>query len=62
VHRQLESLTALEPVALRPRLAVDERCTLAQQPLGRGPRADLGERGEEAIEPLARGLGWDSDL
>jgi hypothetical protein len=48
-------------VALRPRLAVDERGALAQQPLGRGTRADLRERGQEAIEPLTRGLGGDGN-
>ena len=60
-HGQLELLAALEPVRLRPPLAVDDRRALLQQPLGRGARADLRQRGEEAIEPLARGLGGDGD-
>jgi hypothetical protein len=56
---QLELLATLQPVALRPKLAVHERATLAEQPLGRRARADLGQRGEKAIEPLARSLGGD---
>jgi hypothetical protein len=60
-NRQLELLAALEPVGLRPALAVDDRPAVLQQSLGRGARADLRQRGEEAIKPLARGLGGDGD-
>jgi hypothetical protein len=56
-----ELLPALEPVALRSRLAVDERCSGLEQALGGRARADLRPRGEEPVEPLARGLCWNRD-
>jgi hypothetical protein len=34
-------LPTLEPVALRPRLPVEQRCPLLQQPFRGGSRADL---------------------
>jgi hypothetical protein len=53
-RRRLEAqlLPAREPVALRPRLAVDEGRALREQSLSRRPRADLRERAQIAIEPL----------
>ena len=45
-------LPALEPVALRARLAVDEDGTCGDQPLGERPRADLGPSGDGPIEPF----------
>ena len=53
--RELDLLAALEPVALRPRAAVDERARL-DRALGRAARAERASR-EEAVEPLARRLG-----
>ena len=45
-------LPALEPVALRPRLAVDEDGAVGDQPLGERPRADLGPACDGPVEPL----------
>ncbi len=44
-------LAALEPVALRPRAAVDEDGAVRDEPLGERARADLAARGESAVEP-----------
>jgi len=61
--RRLEAqlLPALEPVALGPCLAVDERRAFGEQPLGGGAGADLGQRGEKAVEPLAGRFCRDDD-
>jgi hypothetical protein len=53
---ELELLTALEPVALRPRTSVDEDIPALDEPFRSRARADLGQLGEEAVEPRARSL------
>ncbi len=44
-------LPALEPVALRPALAVDEHRAGGDQPLGERARVELRALGEDAVEP-----------
>jgi hypothetical protein len=50
---EAQLLPAREPVALGPRLPVDECRSFGEEPLRGGTRADLGQRGEIAVEPLA---------
>ena len=47
----VDLLPALEPEALRPRLAVDEHRARRDQALGERARVELGPHGENAIEP-----------
>ena len=47
----VDLLPALEPEALRPRLAVDEHGARRDQALGERARVELGPLGENAVEP-----------
>jgi hypothetical protein len=52
----LEHLPALQPMALRPWLAVHADGAAREQSLGIPARANLGQRGNEAVEPLSSSL------
>jgi len=59
---QLDALSRLDPVRLRPLLAVDEDVSRVQQALRRCARADRVQPGQETVEPQPGGVRGDGDV